>query len=357
MTNTRTEPSAADQLLFLSRVQRLLDSGRFSATYKFALFLALAELAVERGEDTDARIRIPLEVIADRFLRLYWKQAAPYPTTGSDAVLRQNSGKNAAIINKIANAHKSLGLSLGEAQRRPGWLRLLRDARRIVVKMPLMKLQTIGRDGTATRAECFLYPNAMPDDEIELLPGVAFCLRRFFPLLQGMVRAKWLSWVQAQNKDILGSVQDLESFMFGASRTETRGLRAALFEIQGGRCFYQPRRRLDVKTAHIDHFIPWAKYPCDAVANLVLASPRANADKKDHLAAAAYLGRWRNRNEAHGDRLAAVAGAASVEVGTSAVERVAAWAYGIHEGIGGLVWHASDGLVRLDPTWRDILRV
>ncbi len=125
--------------------------------------------------------------------------------------------------------------------------------------------------------------------------------------------------------------------------------------MQGGRCFYQPRVRLDLKTAHVDHFIPWAKYPCDAAANLVLASPKANAGKKDHLAATEYLGRWRDRNEVHRDHLVGIADAAGLELGTIAVERVATWAYGIHEGIGGLVWHASDGLVQLDPVWRKIL--
>jgi 5-methylcytosine-specific restriction endonuclease McrA len=355
MTKSQSQPSAADQLLFLSQVQRLLDSGRFSATYKFALFLTLAEIAVEQGDDSGDRMRIPLEAIAARFLMLYWRQAAPYPATGVDAVLLQNSGKNAEIITRIAKAHRSLGPSLGVARSRPEWLGLVRDAKRIVVKMPLLKLQTIGEDGKATRAECFLYRNTITGDAIELLPGVAFCLRRFFPLLQGMVRSKWLSWVQGQNRNVLGSVQDLESFMFGADRSETRGVRTALFEMQGGRCFYQPRVRLDLKTAHVDHFIPWAKYPCDAAANLVLASPKANAGKKDRLAATEYLGRWRDRNEIHRDHLVDIAGDAGLEFGTIAVERVATWAYGIHEGIGGLVWHASDGLVQLDPGWRKIL--
>lgn len=355
MKSRQGEPSAADQLLFLSRVQRLLDSGRFSATYKFALFLSLAELAVEQGDDTDARMVLSLEAIAERFLTLYWRQAAPYPAISTNAVLRQNSGQNAEIIRKITQAQQSLGLSLNQAKSRPEWLNLLRDAKRIVVKMPLLKLQTIGNHGNATQAECFLYRNAIINDQIELLPGVAFCLRRFFPLLQGMVRAKWLSWVQTQNKQVLGSVQDLESFMFGANRTDMQAVRRALFEIQDGRCFYQSRVRLEVKTAHVDHFIPWAKYPCDAVANLVLASPRANAGKRDHLAAAEYLGIWRDRNEVHAEHLAAAASTASLEAGATAVSRVAAWAYGIHEGIGGLVWHASDGLVPLDPAWRQIL--
>jgi 5-methylcytosine-specific restriction endonuclease McrA len=348
-------PSAADQLLFLSRVQRLLDSGRFSATYKFALFLALADLAVALGNDSGASLRIPLDVLAERFLSLYWRQASPYPAARNAIILRQNAGNNAEILTKIAEAHASLGLSLGEAKSRPGWRALVRASQRIILKMPLLKLQTIGSEGTASRAECFLYPNSISDEAIELLPGVAYCLRRFFPLLQGMVKAKWLGWVQSQNKDSLGAVQDLESFMFGANRTDTRRMRTVLLEIQDGRCFYQPRTRLDPATAHVDHFIPWAKYPCDSATNFVLASPRANSAKKDHLPTTEYLGRWIDRNTAHGRELATAAIAAGLDCEDGIVERVAAWAYGNHEAIGGLVWHATRGLLPLTSDWKQLL--
>jgi len=348
-------PSAADQLIFLSRVQRLLDSGRFSATYKFALFLALADLAVARGNDSGARLRIPLDVLTERFLSLYWRQASPYPAAHNAIILQQNRGNNAEIITKISKAHASLGLALGEAKSRPGWRALVRTSQRIIVEMPLLKLQTIGSDGTASRAECFLYPNSISDDSIELLPGVAYCLRRFFPLLQGMVKAKWLAWVQSKNKGSLGAMQDLESFMFGANRTDTRAMRPVLFQIQEGRCFYQPRTQLDPVTAHIDHFIPWAKYPCDSATNFVLASPKANSTKKDHLPATEYLARWIDRNAAHRHELATAALAAGLEYENQVVERVAAWAYGNHEAIGGLVWHATRGLLPLTSAWKQLL--
>ena len=40
-------PSEATQLGFLADVQRVLEEGRFTATYKFALLIALTDLAVE----------------------------------------------------------------------------------------------------------------------------------------------------------------------------------------------------------------------------------------------------------------------------------------------------------------------
>jgi hypothetical protein len=47
-------PGDRGQLDFLQHVQRIFDEGEFVATYKFALLIALVELAIERGDDTGA---------------------------------------------------------------------------------------------------------------------------------------------------------------------------------------------------------------------------------------------------------------------------------------------------------------
>jgi hypothetical protein len=40
-------PSAEAQVAFLANIQRILSEGQFTATYKYALLLALADIAVE----------------------------------------------------------------------------------------------------------------------------------------------------------------------------------------------------------------------------------------------------------------------------------------------------------------------
>ena len=57
-------PSAEDQLAFLFRVQRILTEGSFDATYKFALLLALADLAIERADDTTSALDLDTQDIA-----------------------------------------------------------------------------------------------------------------------------------------------------------------------------------------------------------------------------------------------------------------------------------------------------
>jgi hypothetical protein len=349
-------PSAAEQLAFLDRVQRVLDSGRFTATYKFALFLVLAELAVERGDDSGADLRLSLDDIASRFLGLYWQQATPYAANGELTVLQQNAGKQAAIITLVSQARATLDHTFEAAQLCPGWPSVLQRARSTIVDMPLTKLQTIGA-GSALFTDCFLYSHEGIEDSIKLLPGVAVCMRRFFPLLQGMVRAKWLAWIQGQNHAALGATQDLESFMFGSTRADLGGVKAALLELQEGRCFYRPNVYLDPATAQVDHFIPWAKYPCDVVTNLVLTSPTANAQKSDHLANTRHLARWCDRNRTHSQMLAGIAAENRFESATGTIKQIAAWAYGAHAAIGGLAWDASEGLVPLDGSWRPVLGI
>lgn len=45
-------PSERAQVEFLTHIQRLLSEGGFTASYKFALLLALADIAVEMGDDS-----------------------------------------------------------------------------------------------------------------------------------------------------------------------------------------------------------------------------------------------------------------------------------------------------------------
>lgn len=71
------DPGAASQLAFLRDLQRLLDEGQFTASYKYALLIALADLSVERTIAPDGTLAIPLRELAGRFIELYWRHAAP----------------------------------------------------------------------------------------------------------------------------------------------------------------------------------------------------------------------------------------------------------------------------------------
>ena len=99
--NTARPPTADSQLAFLTKLQRLFAEGDFTATYKFALLISLADLAVELGADDGRELMLSTRQIAERFIGLYWKHATPYGTgrVGTrPGVLIQNAGDAQAAI-------------------------------------------------------------------------------------------------------------------------------------------------------------------------------------------------------------------------------------------------------------------
>ena len=170
---TAVEPQ--QQLEFLGNVQRLLSEGQFTATYKYALLLAIADICVEEGEDDGAPFVIQTSKIAEKFIAYYWPQARPY----DGDVLRQNTGKAPAVISALGQVAASGIVALRELQRDiTAWRSLVQKVDRIVRAMPLWKLQIVGNAPLE-----FLYENRGHGASIELKPGVMFCLRRFHELV------------------------------------------------------------------------------------------------------------------------------------------------------------------------------
>jgi hypothetical protein len=61
------------QLAFLSTLQRLFAEGDFTARYKYALLIAMSDLAVEVGRDDDSSLRLTDQTLARKFVELYWQ--------------------------------------------------------------------------------------------------------------------------------------------------------------------------------------------------------------------------------------------------------------------------------------------
>jgi 5-methylcytosine-specific restriction endonuclease McrA len=346
-----SRPSAAAQIRFLQDLQRLLDEGSFTATYKFALLHAIADLCVTHGDDSGDPLTLPTADLARRFVQLYWPQAAPFPAAGQAQVLAQNTSNQAAVVNWVREMQPSYGGSLAQAQETDDWRRLVRRVDGKIREMPLWKLQTVGNE----RVE-FLYENREEENprEITLKPGVAYCFRAFHPLITEMVEGAWVQFVRRQNGATLGRTTDLHSFLFGAGRASLARFRPLLEDIQQGRCFYCGTRLR--KTAAVDHFIPWRRYPVDLGHNFVLAHSRCNGQKADRLAATEHLRRWRDRNLDVTYDLAERFHDAGVPHDLGASTRIARWAYEQVAKVGGHVWVRADQLVPLPPDWMDVFR-
>lgn len=317
-------PAPSEQINFLRDLQRLLDEGQFTATYKFALLIVLSELAVEVGNDSGEPLRLSLRDIAERFIRLYWGHARPFPYRNGRSghgLLSQNHGQNISLLRLISKLQNRCD-SFAKARNAEGWASLLSESVRILRGMPLLKLQTL-RGGSRN----FLYENTIEDGCITLKSGIAQHFRHFQVMVQLLVQGAWVRHIRGnpRNSTLLGETLDLETFLFGSARAPYPRVKVALAKLQKNRCFYCERST----TTHnaLDHFIPWSKYPVDLGHNFVLACRACNSSKSDLLAESQYADRWRERNLVAGSTLVPAFTTDSLHFDLNASSQIANWAY------------------------------
>lgn len=346
--------SAEFNLHFLRRFQRLLDEGDFSATYKFALLRALADLAVEKPLEPGGYLTLSVREIAEKFIEYYWRQARPF----RDSLLFQSGKGQAEVITKIVNHQQTATQSMAEAKAdRRGWESLVRKVARNVERDPLRRLQTL-----PARVDDFLY--APPAERvtiapheviIHLKPGVAAAFQDFHPLIISLLEAAWIQRIVSirSNGKVLADSDQLGEFLFGSERQALDGYRDVLLDIHGAACFYCAKKLQN--RGNVDHFIAWARYPTDLGHNFVLSCRPCNESKHSHLPSVDLLRQWRAANLDQAGVLSAEFQRRKLPHDESRSRRVAQWAYEQAELSGADTWDRRGRFLPLQDNWRDAL--
>jgi 5-methylcytosine-specific restriction endonuclease McrA len=343
-------PSAEGQLLFLSKLQRLFTESDFTATYKFALLISFADLAVELGADDGGELALTTRQIAERFIQIYWRQALPYGTgrpNTAPGVLLQSNGTQAAVISAIAAFRGKHGTGTPQLARAlPDYHALLGTVAQTVSAQPLNYLQNFG--GVTDE---FLYERTGAG-KVKLKFGVAYCLRRFQPLVQQLARSHWVDHIKSnrRNTGILGKADDLEDFLFAASRQSLLVMAEGLRKLDGPKCFYCWRTLTD---ADVDHFVPFSQYPRDMAHNFVLAHPSCNRSKSDTLAAGPHLERWLERLVCRADALTEIGLTAGMMADSHISRQIAAWGYASAITYGGSAWLSPAKYEPIDQSYSE----
>ena len=331
------KPTPEFQLEFLTKLQRLFSEGDFTATYKFALLITLADLAVELGHDDDTTLTLPYKAVGLKFIQLYWQQSAPYK--GHEALV-QNLGAQAAVVRAIsAYRCEHPSSSLHTAQGATAFNKLLSAVSATVRAQPIQFIQNLGGCKTV-----FLFDT--DKGGITLLPGVAFCLRRFQPLVQQLSRSHWIDHLKSnkQNNHLLANDSDLESFLFQTPRQALTVVATGLRKISN-RCHYCHQT---VTEADVDHFIPHALYPRDLAHNFVLAHPSCNRSKSDTLAAKQHLHNWLEFLQTNSDDLCQIGYEAGIIADKTSTDAVARWGYANAIEAGSQAWVKSKEYERIE---------
>ena len=313
-----------DAVGLAERALAILDQGAFSATYKYALFIALIELCLEKTSKTAAPPdTLTTREVASKTIALYWPHAAPFDAgvgvLRQGGVRRDHQAEILRLITEFRVRHDDAGgglLHRARLRHPDGFEKLHREVEWKLIEMPIPRLQRLGRseerflyeyhwDQAVRRSEVARYQRGLSstfDNRLLLHPGVGANLVRLNGVLRPLIQREWARMVAAMN-DL--PQPRLEEFLFGATRIALEDIRSPLRELQEDRCFYCDGRvtaRCDV-----DHFIPWARHPDNSVDNLVVAHPVCNNQKRDFLASAEHVERWRERSLRSGEALADLA--------------------------------------------------
>jgi 5-methylcytosine-specific restriction endonuclease McrA len=302
-----------DAIKLAERIMIMLDQGAFTSTYKYAVLLALMDICMERTSKSGlAPEMITTRQLAAKVIEIYWPHTTPFQRHAR-GVLRQNTGRGesqAEIVRVIERFRGEDLATLTAAVRADpaGYRRVVNAVELKLIEMPLPKLQRIGRtirpylyhiswDDSVNLADVRAYQAGRPsdfDNRIHLQPGVGGSLVRLNNLLRPLIHRQWTVKVAGINQ-LLES--DLEQFLFGATRAPLEKLRGPLLEFQNARCFYCEERIGSSASTRpeVDHFIAWARYPDDGLANLVVAHQKCNNQKRDFLAATGHVVKWLQR--------------------------------------------------------------
>lgn len=326
LATTMNEPIRMDETIrFAEKVLELLDEGGFVATYKFAMLLALMDLCFEKNAASGiAPDSVATRQLAEKIIEIYWPHTVDYHRVSG--ILRQNAGNQAEIPAAILRFRRDIArdpstpLHQAKTAFATGYERLVRSVEWTLIEMPLPRLQTIGLS-----RDTFLYEISWDesvrrgdlgrefDNNIRLKSGAGDYLIQLNGLLRPFIHKKWASMVARINRL---PENELEDFLFGVERVSSARVRASLWEIQDGRCFYCSDGIPEPHRGEVDHFLPWSRYPDNGIENLVVTHKRCNSDKRDFLAANEHVenwSRWLDPDSATPSDLATLSEAASWE--------------------------------------------
>lgn len=295
------------------RVLAILDTGRRTQSYKFALLIALIE---EMLDGVDAYGRPPASTtataLAHRVLRLYWSQTRPIDEEGH----AMQSGQRNGLVDHAARTKDELGLPASMTftsfeSLHPAEAAALRTKARMAIgRDAIPRLQVFGTSGTSV-ATPFLFETWAPgvmghvggDDALSFLPGAAEGLLAMGPLLRMVIEREWLRFVEGHNTERVPEPV-LERQLFGAVRISLAPVVTSLVELHDGACFYCAGV---LEAVDVDHFLPWSLSHDDTIDNLVPSCPSCNNDKRAALVGGDALVRWWARAETHTEDLTAIA--------------------------------------------------
>jgi hypothetical protein len=265
----------------------VLDEGSATATNKFAVLLALIDLAPRLGDSNEIKI----EEIAELLLELQWNHTDPFHGKVAPRQVTSRNIEAPVTIQQISILRKSLDQPYNFTQAKAKiskqtWISSIKAIAQMLKKNPLRKLQNINSKNFE-----FLYPIDFSKNTLKLYPEAKHDLIEYGGVLRQLVETRFIRFVAMTNFKT-DDYSDLENYLFGADRfMPANEMRRDLYDLQKGKCVYSGEK-LSREKFHVDHVIPWSKVRISHIQNFLLTTPKLNSEKTNLLLSEDLVAKW-----------------------------------------------------------------
>lgn len=276
---------------FLDSLVQIVEHGRNTNSYKFALFRALADW----GSTSSSGSIISLSWVAERFLSYYWSLVANKVRQATDPT------RNPVIMKLIQEALDKLQLPSRTSLKRfrtryPNDFQLLIEK---CCRSGGCFDEVVPRFHTVRRhiVDPPLYEYDLSRGEIQLGANVSEFLKDYHRVLRLLAIGGWVRFTEqfTSAPRLYNKIEGTPPF-----RRQSQ-YRPILEAIQGPTCFFCTKGF--EQSPHVDHVIPWSFVFEDRIWNLVLACAPCNNQKLDLVPNDKYLNRLTDRNQSLLDTL------------------------------------------------------
>ena len=253
------------------------------SSYKYGFLKSI----IDNIYNTDEELRLSFEQLFTKFAEIYWNLILKYEIRQKAATNDKKQTSLERILHEVANKYNILRNVPFESLPRHI---IAEVSHKVKIKCKICVVGALYED-----TKQLFYSFSKKDEWIQINPLMYEFIGKHKLIIEKLNYYEWAKFLEKVNTDSVMS-HLLEKLDESAKRNNLSVYRNVLFEeFEEKKCFYCGKK-LSIRNAEVDHFIPWSFIKDDNLWNLVLSCSACNRQKSDKLPDLIYLNILAERN-------------------------------------------------------------